>query len=223
MRRQNEELFKKPHVFLGCSSEAKDIGTAIQYELRDTADVKVFHQGLFEPGNTVLETIMTFRFRFDFAIFLATPDDKTTTRKRRTVTPRDNVVFELGVMMGYLGPKKAIVVTAMKDLKLPSDLAGLTDVRLTPQETENTPQAMVATASYEIRAAIKRENQTATLGLLPSTALAIGYFQNFLAKMFGSLNDFNTEVLLKKTVPASKGKPAMRLTFYSENRLETAR
>ena len=200
----DEYPFRKRHVFLGCSSEAKHIATAIQHELRETADVKVFHQGLFEPGSTVLETIMTFRFRFDFAIFLATPDDKTTSRKRQTVAPRDNVIFELGVMMGCLGPKKAILVTTIKDLKLPSDLAGLTDVRLTSQETENTPDAMVATACYEIRQAIEREKEIATLGLLPSTALAIGYFNNFLAKMFNSLGDLSTEIFLKKIVPASE-------------------
>ena len=56
-------------------------------------------------------------------------------------------------------------MTTVKDLKLPSDLAGLTEVKVTPQETENTPDAMVASACYEIRTAIEPEKEIAALGL----------------------------------------------------------
>lgn len=65
----------------------------------------------------------------DFAILLLTADDTTASRGRRKASPRDNVVFELGLFMGSLGRDRTFVVSPKGvDLKLPTDLLGLTNV-----------------------------------------------------------------------------------------------
>lgn len=65
----------------------------------------------------------------DFAVLLMTADDTTASRGRRKASPRDNVVFELGLFMGALGRDRTFVVSPKGvDLKLPTDLLGVTNV-----------------------------------------------------------------------------------------------
>jgi predicted nucleotide-binding protein len=77
-----------------------------------------------------LESILETAPSFDFAVLVLAADDKTISRGRRENTPRDNVLFELGLFMGVLGKERAFMVVASNDkVKLPSDLAGVQQVR----------------------------------------------------------------------------------------------
>ena len=63
----------------------------------------------------------------DFAVLIATADDRTDIRGQSRSVARDNVIFELGLFIGALGRERAyMVVDRDDDLQLPSDLAGLT-------------------------------------------------------------------------------------------------
>ena len=44
--------------------------------------------------------------KFDFAVLIMTPDDLTEKRGVSEMSPRDNVIFELGLFMGALGPAR---------------------------------------------------------------------------------------------------------------------
>ena len=51
----------------------------------------------------------------------------TESRGKPWPVPRDNVIFELGLFMGRLGKERAILMEPRdEDVKLPSDLAGVT-------------------------------------------------------------------------------------------------
>jgi predicted nucleotide-binding protein len=54
---------------------------------------------------------MTFSKETDFAAFVVTADDVTASRGRRKASPRDNVVFEIGLFMGAIGRERTFVVT----------------------------------------------------------------------------------------------------------------
>ena len=41
--------------------------------------------------------------QFDFAVMILSPDDMTESRDQSYASPRDNVLFELGLFMGRLG------------------------------------------------------------------------------------------------------------------------
>lgn len=63
----------------------------------------------------------------DFAALVFTADDLTVSRGKAANSPRDNVVFELGLLMGSLGRDRVFIVKPKKvDIKVPSDLLGVT-------------------------------------------------------------------------------------------------
>jgi hypothetical protein len=71
------------------------------------------------------------------------PDDDVESRSEKAQAPRDNVVFELGLFMGALGPERTyMVLPAGVDLKLPSDLAGITYLPYPARADKNMAAAL---------------------------------------------------------------------------------
>ena len=89
--------------------------------------------------------------QFDFAIMVLSPDDLLETRNESFVSPRDNVIFELGLFMGRLGRSRTFIVQEQNaNLKLPSDLAGIT---VSPyRKRENLSAALSPTCTPIIKA-----------------------------------------------------------------------
>lgn len=93
----------RPRVFIGSSSEGLEIAETIQLNLDHLCEVTIWTQGLFTLGSGVLEALAAKLSEFDYAILVLTPDDLTESRNQALFSPRDNVIFELGLFMGYLG------------------------------------------------------------------------------------------------------------------------
>ena len=116
-----------PRVFIGSSSEGLAIAEYIQLGLSDETEAAVWRRGVFGLSETNLESLEQAARDFDFAVLVLTPDDVTRKRGRRNITPRDNVLFELGLFIGSLGRKRTIMVHPGDEaLDLPSDLTGIT-------------------------------------------------------------------------------------------------
>jgi len=116
-----------PVVFIGSSSEGLDIAREVELQLVNDAVVNLWTNGIFVLGEGTLESLMNSLDNFDFAIMVLSPDDLLETRGQSYASPRDNVLFELGLFMGRLGRKRTIILSEEgADLKLPSDLAGIT-------------------------------------------------------------------------------------------------
>jgi hypothetical protein len=121
---------KKPLLFVGSSSEAKDNGIpqAFASALSDHARVIPWWDApQFSAMETTIEALYQAANEYDFAVFVVTPDDKTRSRKKEHNSPRDNVIFELGLFLGTIGPSR--ILTTMQQgasIKLPSDLNGVT-------------------------------------------------------------------------------------------------
>ena len=140
-------------VFIGSSTEGSDVAKAIEVELQPIADTTVWMNGVFQLGSGTLESLMEALGKFDFAIMVLTPDDLLESRANQYSSPRDNVLFELGLFMGRLGRKRAFIVNEeAADLKLPSDLAGI--ARATYRRRENLRSA-VSSACTLISEAMK--------------------------------------------------------------------
>lgn len=124
--------------------------------LDGTCEVEIWSQGTFGLGETSLASLVGALGRFDFAVLVVTADDAITTRTETHQTPRDNVLFELGLFMGALGPARTFMLTdRSRPPKLPSDLAGVTRAEFTPHSSGNLEAALGAPCT-KIREAIAR-------------------------------------------------------------------
>jgi predicted nucleotide-binding protein len=117
-------------VFIICSTEALEIARIIQSDFQyDPFTVTIWSHGVFLASHYPIESLELQLDASDFAIAIATPDDMTTSREKTTASPRDNVIFELGLFIGRLGRKRSFLVEPRgEEIKLPSDLFGITTV-----------------------------------------------------------------------------------------------
>ena len=113
-----------PFLFIGSSSEGLPVARALQAELDEVCEAQVWSQGVFEPTGTTIGSLLDVAQNSDFAALVLTPDDSVVTRSTKIVVARDNVIFELGLFLGALGPQRVFIIRPHgQDLRLPSDLA----------------------------------------------------------------------------------------------------
>jgi hypothetical protein len=142
-------------MFIGSSLEGLQIAKAIQANLDQDCETTVWSQGVFGLGEGTLETLVDRLDDFDFASLILTPDDLIKSRKGSSPTPRDNVLFELGLFIARLGRKRTFIVyDRSTPLRLPSDLAGVTSATFQPHASQNW-QAALGAACTQIESAVK--------------------------------------------------------------------
>ena len=144
LRQRNEFVFFKnvvPSLFIGCSSEALPIAEAVQAKLANEGiDVRLWTRGVFRVSNFALESLEEALSSSDFAALVLSPDDVVTSRDETLEAPRDNIVFELGLFMGALGHTRVFLVRpADAEIKIPTDLAGLTALTYLQNSGEDRP------------------------------------------------------------------------------------
>jgi hypothetical protein len=94
--------------------------------------------------------------RFDFALLVLTADDLTVSRGTERAVARDNVLFELGLFIGFLGRDRTFMLyDRTKAPVLPSDLAGITAATFAPHASGNL-EASLGAPSTKIRNVIER-------------------------------------------------------------------
>ncbi len=120
----------KIRVFIISSKESIDIARAVQNALAyDPITVYLWTDDVFRVSGYTLASLEKQIDDSDFAVAIAHADDMTQSRGQDWPAPRDNVVFELGLFMGRLGRERAILMEPRDDqVKLPSDLAGITTI-----------------------------------------------------------------------------------------------
>ena len=124
--RETLHMSNKPKVFIGSSSEGLRVADEVADLLRNFADVTVWPDDVFRPSRNYLQTLIDELDHYDFAILVLTGDDQIESRGEAQLSPRDNVLFELGLFMGHLGPERTYFIKEKGEpLKLPSDLAGI--------------------------------------------------------------------------------------------------
>ena len=138
----------RPTVFIGSSSEGHKIAEIIQIELDNTCEVTIWSQGIFELSQGTLESLMLALDKFDFAILILTPDDMIISRSTSIKSPRDNILFELGLFIGRLGRDRAFILyDRTKEIKIPTDLAGITAATFQEHSDGNLQAALGASCS----------------------------------------------------------------------------
>ena len=129
---------EKPKLFVISSKEALSIAREIQLILQHDLLVEVWTDGVFFASSYALEALEQAVTDSDFAIAIVQPDDTLKSRGTESKIARDNVIFELGLFMGKLGRRRSILFQPSgQELKLPSDLQGLTAVSYSTGNTKD--------------------------------------------------------------------------------------
>jgi predicted nucleotide-binding protein len=146
----------KPTLFIGSSSEGLDIAEAVQISLDRECEVTLWTQGIFLLGLSNLENLTRTLGDYDFAVLVLTPDDVLNSRGSQQSVCRDNVIFELGLFMGAIGRDRAFALfDRTADLRIPSDLAGISLAGYSPHSSGNA-QSTVGAACIQIKQSIRR-------------------------------------------------------------------
>lgn len=149
----------RPSIFIGSSVEGLAIAEAIQLNLDYSAEVTIWHQGVFGLSKGSLESLVAILPDFDFAVLVLTPDDVTHSRGIEQQSPRDNVLFELGLFLGSLGRDRTFIVYDRESpIRLPSDLAGVTPATF-QQHSDGNLQAALGPVATLIKGSIGKHGQ----------------------------------------------------------------
>lgn len=131
--------FNAARVFIGSSTEGLGVAQAVRSLLASDAKVTMWNEGFFRQGIGFLETLVSSLNKFDFAIIIATADDLTLVRGDFRFSPRDNILFELGLFMGHLGRHRTFLIHPRgEDVNLPSDFLGVTTSYESPSSSGAT-------------------------------------------------------------------------------------
>ncbi len=201
---------KLPALFLGSSIEGLNTAYAIQQSLDYDAEPTVWSQGLFQPSQSVLFELVKSLSRFEFAVFVFSPDDTVKLRGTEFLAVRDNVIFELGLFMGALGPSRCfyLVPRSVGALHLPSDLAGITPLTYNAARSDGNLLAALGPACNEIRNAIKLHARPAASARPADRAQSLASStENSSEKLQRYLDSWNGEVLTKARELVRTGVP----------------
>jgi len=158
--RERNKYVRQPHnqpvLFIGSSSEQLEIARTIQSGLaHDPMVVTVWTDGIFKASRTTIENLMKAVTDSDFAVLVISPDDSIESRGVEQYGPRDNVLFELGLFMGGIDRERTFLVRPRGvDIKVPTDLLGITPLDYAPGE-ESTVISRIAPVCTELRRIIK--------------------------------------------------------------------
>ncbi len=158
-----------PRIFIGSSSESLDVARTLSSLLSKAGFLPMlWNRGVFEAGETYIESLERATRESAFALLVVTPDDMIESRGQTQQAVRDNVLFELGFFMGALGRRRTLIV-AQSDavLRIPSDLSGISMISFQRFSQVSLLQALDAPA-LEIEQKIQRE-----LSLLESSRIEI--------------------------------------------------
>lgn len=143
-------------IFIGSSSESKEIAEYLQLALDAHFETTIWDQGVFTLSTLGLSALLKAPEDFDVAVLIYAADDVTNKRNLEKAAPRDNVIFESGVFMGTLGAERTYLVhCADDDLHIPTDLHGMT---LAPfrRRRDGNLQAAINPVAVKIREAVRK-------------------------------------------------------------------
>ncbi|MDO7874342.1 nucleotide-binding protein [Hymenobacter sp. ASUV-10] len=170
-----------PRLFIGSSKEGMKYADHIESMLMGIARcVKWYDDNVFKPNRGTLDTLVKQAKLSDFALLIATKDDVTTNAERGTErnVPRDNVIFEFGLFLGATSIDRAFLF-AQKGANLPSDFNGVSVLTFDDAAAPGAHEHIDSVVGRLIGSIHAAQSQS-ELGFVPSTALAMGYFTNFI-------------------------------------------
>lgn len=174
----------KPNIFIGSSLAGYESAKKVKECLSIIGDCYLWKDdAAWETNVSTFDNLLKMASYFDFGVFVATADDLTLMNDNIVIEPRDNVILEMALFLGALGKDKSFLLVE-KGIKLPSDFNGIYMPRFDAGDN-----ATIENACQEFSGKIEEHYRLGHLSLYPTTALAIGYYKNFVAGMVDSLHN----------------------------------
>jgi predicted nucleotide-binding protein len=129
----------------------------LQSELEREYDIEIWNQSqVFGLGTVTIEALEEAVSKYDFGLFVFTPDDEIKNRDSTKPAARDNVIFESGLFIGKLGRHRSFIIKPRGIvMQMPSDLQGLMVADYDGDKQNKI--AAVGAACNKIRAAIDKQ------------------------------------------------------------------
>lgn len=198
------------NIFIGGTSEGLKFADKIktEFEQLGKAQCTIWNTDTFQYNESFLDSLSKASLIYDFGIFVASGDDLAVIRKSIKEVTRDNVIFEYGLFLGALGNNRTFLLQE-EGCKLPTDLLGYS----TPRFKRNFNSDQWAGLVKGIQENMEIQFIKSEIQLLPSTSLAIGYFNSFISKVtkhifdndgcvLNKSKDHHKEVIFKIIIPA---------------------
>jgi hypothetical protein len=174
----------KPKIFIGSSLAGIEIAEKVKNYLARIGDCYLWQDpNVWEPNRSTFENLLRMVSYFDFGVFVATSDDLTLTNDKIVIEPRDNVILEMALFLGAMGRDKSFLLVE-EGIKLPSDFNGIYMPRFSKGN-----EISIQNACGEYTKKIDEHYHLGHLSLYPTTALAIGYYKNFVQGLVESAQD----------------------------------
>jgi hypothetical protein len=182
-------------IFIGGTSEGLKFADKVKGEFEKLGKVQctVWSRDTFQYNESFLDSLSKASIIHDFGIFIASSDDLALVREQIIEVTRDNVIFEYGLFLGAMGNNRTFLLQE-EDCKLPTDLLGFS----TPRFKRTFKSEKWSDLIGEIYDNILIQFDKSEIQLLPSTSLAIGYFNSFVSKVTKHIFD-NDGCLLNKS------------------------
>ncbi len=184
----------KRKLFIGSSSEGLEVAgilkKAIEDKCGDWIECSIWNGGnIFQLNKSTLDCLMAAVMGYDYAILVATADDATLKKDEIHLSIRDNIIFELGLFTGGMGLSRCFGLFD-EIVDIPSDLYGITRCMYNSENKDAKIQEIISN--------IERTKDEYNLRALPSSALALGYFNNFVVPVYKekSINGFSLEIFI---------------------------
>ena len=128
-----------PVVFIGSSTESLEIARAIRSNFsHDDFVVNLWTDRVFGPSRFPIVDLERQVQEADFAVLVLGADDIVESRNEKSYVPRDNVILELGLFIGALSYERTFMVVPRDcDIKIPTDLSGLTSLNYKSDDSKN--------------------------------------------------------------------------------------
>lgn len=174
----------KPKIFIGSSTAGAPIAEKVKANLSAIGDCFIWNEpNVWEPNRSTFENLLRMVSYFDFGIFIATADDLTLTNDKIVIEPRDNVILEMALFCGAMGRDKSFLLVE-DGIKLPTDFIGIYMPHFKKLDDNS-----IKNACDEYASKIDEHYRLGHLSLYPTTALAIGYYKNFIAGLVESAQE----------------------------------
>ena len=130
-----------PVIFIACASESLAVAKTIQAHFAGKdINAEIWTDGVFKPSIGTMESLEQKLISADFTVAIFSADDKIESRGKTQLAPRDNTIFELGLFAGAIGRERSFfAVQKDTDIKIPSDLGGITSLRFAWHKGKKTP------------------------------------------------------------------------------------